>query len=314
LERNLQVLDREELRFLAQYGAPFLGSPDPRTLLDLLSLTGLPAHARLALSQTLRFLPQVSANAKHRLGGIQTYPEGGYEGLARQGSLESLLPSENAYPEDLFLHRILNHEALYYGRERPREQRRELAYLVGQLGWGLEGDGQVLVRALLLALGQAMRKLGYEVFYSLAGATLSEPHSLEKPAEVGRLLYAQERRGVNSEAVLRGVLEQLRAWREDYRGRQVLWVLSEDFDWDDAEAHASLYQALQAEGEQQVWYVRVGPVSSHPHRADPPPVTARYFGRWQIVESGCLWSDKGAGVNGGGRGGQMRPKAGVNGV
>jgi hypothetical protein len=292
LERNLQTFDREELRFLAQYGAPMLGSPDPRALLDLLALTGLPAPARLALSQTLRFLPQVSEGAAHRLGGIQTYPEGGYEGLARQGSLESLLPSENAYPDDHFLHRILNHEALYYGRERPRERRRELAYLVGQLGWGLGGDGQVLVRALLLALGQAMRQRGYEVFYSLAGATLSEPHALERPAEVGRLLYAQERGGVKSEVVLRGVLEQLRVWREDYRRRLVLWVLSEDFDRDDAQEHASLYQALQAEGEQQVWYVRVGPVPAQSHGAEPPPVTARHFGRWQIVESGRLWSNE----------------------
>jgi hypothetical protein len=296
LERNLQALDREELRFLALYGAPLSGSPDPRTLLDLLALTGLPAHARLALTQTLRLLPQVSDSANHRLGGIQIYPEGGYEGLARQGSLESLLPSENVYDDDLFLHRVLNHESLYYGRERPREQGREVAYLVGQLGWGLGGDGQVLVRALLLALGQAMRQRGYEVFYSLAGATLSEPHPLEKPAEVARLLYAQERGGVNSEAVLQGVLEQLRAWRGEYRGRQVLWVLSEDFDRDDFREHASLYQALQAEGEQQVWYVRVGPVPSQPHSAEPPPITARYFGRWQVVESGRLWSNEKAGT------------------
>ena len=182
LERNLQALDREELRFLVHYGPSQSGSPDPRTLLDLLALTGLPAPARLALSQTLRLLPQVSASTTQRLGGIQTYPEGGYEGLARQGSLESLLPSENAYPDDLFLHRVLNHEALYYGRERPREQRHELVYLVGQLGWGLGGDGQVLVRALLLALGQTMRQRGYQVLYSLAGETLSEPQSRKAQA------------------------------------------------------------------------------------------------------------------------------------
>ncbi len=292
LERNLQALDREELRFLALYGPGISGSPDPRTLLDLLALIGLPAPARLALNQTLRLLPQVSAT--HRLGGIQTYPEGGYEGLARQGSLESLLPGENVYPDSLFLHRVLNHEALYYGRERPREQRRELVYLVGQLGWGLGGDGQVLVRALLLALGQAMRQRGYEVFYSLAGAGLSTPYPLEKPAEVGRLLYAQEPGGVNSEVVLRSVLEQLRAWRSDYHGQQVLWVLSENFDQDEAHEHGSWYQALQAEGEQQVWYIHVG--ASQPQSIQPPPVTARYFGRWQIIDSSCLWNNSKAGA------------------
>ncbi|HEY4384498.1 MAG TPA: hypothetical protein VGN34_08515, partial [Ktedonobacteraceae bacterium] len=83
---------------------------------------------------------------------------------------------------------------------------------------------------------------------------------------------------------------------DDYRGRQVLWVLSADFDRDDAQEHASLYQALRAECEQQVWYVRVGPVPAQMHSVEPPPVTARYFGRWQIVESGRLWGNEKAGT------------------
>jgi hypothetical protein len=110
------------------------------------------------------------------------------------------------------------------------------------------------------------------------------------------LLYAQEQGGVNSQAVLRGVLEHLRSWRDNYRGRHVLWVLSSDFDCDNAQSHASLYQALQAEGEQQVWYVRMGPLPSQPQRAEPSPVTAHYFGHWEVVESGRLWSYEKAGM------------------
>src|SRR5207244_1924240 len=98
------------------------GAPDPRDLLDLLALTGLPSAARLAVTQSLQLLPRLGGA---RGGGRQTYPEGGYEGLARRGSLDSLLPSEAAYPAPLFLHRVPNGEALYYGRERPPERRRE---------------------------------------------------------------------------------------------------------------------------------------------------------------------------------------------
>jgi hypothetical protein len=291
LERNMQALDREELRFLAHYG-PSLGSPDPRTLLDLLTLTGLPGHARLALQVSLRLLPQLSASTAQRPGGLQTYPEGGYDGLAHQGSLESLLPGEAVYPDDLFLHRILNHEALYYGRERPRERGRELAYLVGQMGWGLGGDGQVVVRALLLALGEAMRQRGYQVLYSLAGTSLSNPYALEKPEDIGRVLYAQEKGSVNSEVVLQGVLDHLRTWRLEYRKRHVFWVLSEDFDRDTFQEHLAWYRALRAECQQQVWYVRVGSASSHLHSTERLPVTAHSFDRWQIVESGRLWDHK----------------------
>jgi hypothetical protein len=292
IERNLRALDRDELRFLVRYGSPLAGAPDPRDLLDLLALTNLPEAARLALSQTLKLLPRVSE--VHTVGGVQTYPEGGYEGLARKGSLDSLLPSELAYPRPLFLYRVLNHEALYYGRERPRERRRELAYLVMQVGYGLGGDGQVLARALLLALGQAMRRRGYEVLYSIAGSELSEPRPLDKPGEVARVLYTYEPLLVDAGRILPAALDQLRRWREAYRGRQVLWVLSEFFDADDAAEHAALYRALRAEAGQQAWFVHIGQARRDNGRPRPP-ATARFFERWQVVETSLMWDKERAG-------------------
>ena len=318
IERNLRGLDRDELRFLVRYGTPLAGSPDPRDLLDLLALTGVPEATRLALSQTLKLLPRVSE--VRAVGGVQTYPEGGYEGLARQGSLDSLLPSEAAYPEAMFFHRVLNHEALYYGRERPRDRRRELAYLVMQVGYGLGGDGQVLARALLLALGQTLRQRGYEVLYSIAGAELTDPRPLDKPGEVARALYHYEPVLVDGAKILGQALRRLRQWREEYRARQVLWVVSEFFDADDAEDHAALYQALKEEAGQQAWFVRIS--NSHQESPDrrsalrlptsdfrpppsascplspascflpptprPPPPSARYFDRWQMVETSVM--------------------------
>ncbi len=117
---------------MARFGPILSGGFDPRDLLDILALTGPPKDANLALSQTLKLLPRVSS--ARTVGGILTYPEGGYEESARKRSFDSLLLTELAWPEEGFLHRVFNHEALYYGRERPRERRRELAYLVAQLG------------------------------------------------------------------------------------------------------------------------------------------------------------------------------------
>ena len=285
IESNLRRLDPEELRFLSRYGPPLLGAPDPRELLDLLHLTALPRAARLALSQTLKLLPRISA--ARTVGGVQTYPEGGYEGLARRGSLDSLLPSELAYAPPLRLHRVANREALYYGRERPRERRRELAYLVAQSGYGLGGDGQVLSKALVLALAQAMRRRGYEVQMSFAGRELGEPRPLESPSDVARVLYHQEKTRADETAALSGVLRQLRAWREGYRGREVLWVLGEHFDADGAGEHRELYRSLRAEAGQQAWFVRVG-------RRDraKPPAAARWFERWQVVGTELLWESE----------------------
>lgn len=288
IEANLHILDREEVRFLARYGPALPGTPDPRDLLELLSLTGLPADVRLAMTQSLRLLPRLLG--PRSAGGIQTYPEGGYEGLARKGSLDSLLPTEFAFPRAMMLHRVHNHEALYYGRERPRERRRELAYLVVQFGLGLGEDGQLLARALLLALSQAMSQRGYEVQYSFAGSTLSEPRSLDRPGEINRVLYHQETEAANPAAVLRDALRHLRGWRDAYRARQVLWVVSELFDADDFDEHEELYRELRHEGEQQAWFIRVG--ASQPAKESPPPLAARCFPNGQVVATDILWQHR----------------------
>ncbi len=286
IESNLLALNREEIRFMVRFGPPLSGGPDPRDLMDILALTGLPRAARFALSQTIKLLPRVSST--QTVGGIQIYPKGGYEGLARKGSLDNLLLTELAWPDEIFLHRVLNHEALYYGRERPRERRRELAYLVVQLGWGLGGDGQVIARALVLALAQAMRQRGYEVLYSIAGSELTEPSVLNKPGQVGRMLYHKESGKVDEEKALSGVLKQLRSWREVYQGRQVLWVLSEYFDADWSHEHENHYYDLRAEAGQQAWFIHVGEDGYK-----RPPAAARYFESWRMLNTGIMHEERG---------------------
>gem|GEM_PF-2198876 len=287
IESNLHRLDRAEVRFLIRYGPPVAGSPDPRVLLDMLALTDLPGPVGLALSQTLSLLPRVSAT--QTVGGVQTYPEGGYEGLDRKGSMDSLLLTELIYPDDIFLHRLFNNEALYYGRESSRDRRRELAYIVVQAGWGLGLDGRVMARALTLGLAQAMGRRGYEVRCSFAGQDLGQPFRPDKPGEVGRILHYREEGTVNVEKVLKGVLRQLRNWQERYQGRQVLWVLGEHFDADWHEDHESLYRDLSLEGGQQAWYIHVGKTGTV--SADPPP-TARYFEAWHLLETGLMWEGR----------------------
>ena len=198
------------------------------------------------------------------------------------------MPTELAYPEDLFFHRVLNAEALYYGRERPRERRRELAFLVMQVGYGLGGDGQILARALLLALGHAMAQRGYEVRYSIAGTELSDPRPLDKPGEVARALYAYEPVIADAGRILPAALAALRGWRDTYRGRQVIWILSEHFDADDAEEHAALYQALRGEAGQQAWFVRIGKGNGNGRRRPPP--AARGFEQWQVIDTSTMFN------------------------
>ncbi|MGB1251009.1 MAG: SUMF1/EgtB/PvdO family nonheme iron enzyme [Candidatus Promineifilaceae bacterium] len=290
IERNLNQLKREEVLFLHQYGTPLWGSPDPRDLLDLLNLTGLPAAVLAVMSQTLKLLPRLSESKM--LGGMQLYPEGGFAGLARKGSLDNLLPTELAYDEAYFVHRIVNHEALYYGRERQKDKQRELAYVVMQTGFGLGGDGDVLCRAVTLALGQLLKQRGYEVQVSIAAGELSVPFVLDKPSGVTKVLYTRERGMLQSKTILPAILQQLRRWQSTYRQQHVFWVVGERFDAEGLQGHRKQYQGLRALAGQQVWYVSTprkrGKHTNGHHR---PPETAQQFEAWQRIDSNLLRPD-----------------------
>ena len=95
IEQKLRELDRDELTFLHRFGPRAFSGPDPKDMLDWFNLTGLPESARMAISQMLRVLPRVSRDV--RSGGAQAYPMGGYQGLTRKGSLDSILPTELAF-------------------------------------------------------------------------------------------------------------------------------------------------------------------------------------------------------------------------
>ena len=289
IESNLRRLDADELRFLHQYGPRFAGAPDPREMLDLFNLLDLPPAVRLALNQVLRLLPRVS-QAMNKSGGMQTYAMGGYAGLTHRGSLDSLVPTELAYPSQMFLHRLLNQEALYYGRESEQERQREITYIVTQAGLDVRGDVDVLMRALTLALAQAMQGRGYEVRQGFVGSHWTEPAEMTKAADVQRVLYYRDEGAPRSREMLAAVLGQLRAWRERYRGLHVIWVVGEHWDADEYEENRDLYAALRSWSNQQAWFVRLNRKGAQASVAEP--VAARDFGRYQIINSELMYAKR----------------------
>jgi hypothetical protein len=288
IETNLRRLDAHELRFLHRYGPRFSGAPDPREMLDLFTLLDLPPTVRLTMSQVLRLLPSVSQSVT--MGGVQTYAMGGYEGLTQKGNLDSLMPTELAYPNDIFLHRLLNNEALYYGREGERERQRELAYIVTQAGLEMLGDGQVLAQGLTLALAQTMQRRGYEVQQSFVGSKWTNPSGMGPPRDVQRVLYYRDDGWLKAEEMLKAVSKQLRAWKEQYQGIQVFWVVSEHWDADECVDHGELYQALRQQAGQQAWFIQVGKGS--PGGNGRCLAAAKEFHRYHSVYSELLWSEE----------------------
>ncbi|MDX9954942.1 MAG: formylglycine-generating enzyme family protein [Anaerolineae bacterium] len=280
---NLRGLAVEEVRFLHQYGPRLAGAPEARALLDLYTLLGVPGGTRAALGAVLRLLPQVSA--VRRASGAQTYTVGGYAGLTHQGSLDNLLPTEVGYPPVLFYHRVLNREALYYGREAEGEGRREAAYLLTQTGLEVAGDVDVALRAATLALAQVLQRRGYAVWQSFVGSTWTEPAGLAQPGEVARLLYYRDAGWAQPEAMAQATLAQVRCWGDRYRAQEVLWVVSETWDAETWETHAEVYRELGKRAGQQAWYVRGGAGN----REHGDGSKGACFSRYQVLDAGALW-------------------------
>lgn len=281
IETNLRRLDPDELRFMHRYGPRLSGSPDPRELLDMFSLLELPPNIRLAVSQVMRLLPRVSERAG--AGSVQSYAMGGYEGLSRKGSLDSIVPTELAYPEDIFMHRIMNREALYYGREGDQEYRRELAYIVTQSGTEMMGDGEILSRGLTLALARTMARRGYDVRQSFAGSQWTPPAGTDRGADVHRILYYQDREWLRPGEMLKAGLKHIREQGKRYRNIRMFWVLGEHWDADHWESHSGLYRELNARAGQQAWFIRIRETGEKENRRIP--AAARLFHRYQIVEN-----------------------------
>jgi len=233
----------------------------------------------------LRLIPKVSETK--RVGGVQTYAMGGYEGITRKGNLDSLVLTELAYPREVFLHRVLNNEALYYGREGERERQRELAYIITQMGLEVKGDGELLARALTLALGQTMQSRGYEVRQSFVGSQWTKPEGLERPVDVHRVLYYQDEGWLHSKEMLESIIRQVRAWGEQYRGMQLFWVVSEHWDADYFNDHEEIYRALKQRAGQQAWFVRIGSID--PDAGAGSPVTGGHFHRYEVVPTELIW-------------------------
>jgi WD40 repeat protein len=284
VESNLARLGVDELRFLHRYGPRFSGAPDPRDLLDLFNLLNLPAPARQSLLQVMRLLPRISESMHS--SSAQTQPAGGYEGLMRKGDLDSLVPTELAYPRDVFFYRLHNQEALYYGHDNGETTRRELVYIVTQLGVEIAGDADLLARTLTLALAQTMLRRGYDVQQSFVGREWTLPEAMNRPRDVQRLLYYRDEGMADVPAMLEAVSRQLHAWQDRYRRIQVLWVVASHWDADDRGQHAAMYRRLRQQGVQHAWFVRI---AARGARSAPEPAALRDFQNAHVIDNQILW-------------------------
>ncbi|MCD6533745.1 MAG: WD40 repeat domain-containing protein [Deltaproteobacteria bacterium] len=249
---------------------------DPDKLAELILADSLPQAITDLYKQLLTLAPKLTF-ADHR--GSQTYSCGGYHGLTHKGGLDNLALSEHLYPDNLLLHRILNHEALYYGREGEREKRRRITLIITQSGLEISGTANHLARALTLAAIGRLANLGGDLRHAFFGSIWTPPTDPLKPDNCKKILLRQDHEGLNLKEPFTLLKEQLRIWQENYHQIETLWIIDRHFAADRKRSDINkIIQEIHNLGRHRAWFINLNSNS-----AAPPPTTDLFHQQRQIV-------------------------------
>ena len=158
---SVEQIDLDTLRLLGMFGAE-ANAASALGMLDLLNVFASP-EANDVVNFSLDLLPSVLETK--RASGQQTFSVDGYSGLARRGTLDSLMLSELAFDEDLFDQRFMENEVFYYAREKQHEEDRRLHYILCDATASMRGQRSVFARGLALTLIKKLSLRGEDVYF-----------------------------------------------------------------------------------------------------------------------------------------------------
>ncbi|HEX7599762.1 MAG TPA: hypothetical protein VF518_16210 [Polyangia bacterium] len=154
---RLDQLDLQPLRLLG-YFSPGVDA------LDLAGLYQLFAAPRgtTALDFCLDLVPAVLETRQR--GAPQRFAIDGYASVERRGPIDALLSSELAHDPEVFAIKALSDELLYYGHDRPRDERRRVHGILIDGSASMRGVREVFGRGLALALAKKLSLMGRSVW------------------------------------------------------------------------------------------------------------------------------------------------------
>ncbi len=225
----IEQIDLDTLRLVGMFGAE-ASAANAIGVVDLLAVFAN-AEANDIVNFSLDLLPSVLET--RRSSGAQTFAVGGYAGMERRGSLDSLVLSELAFDPDIFDRRFTENEVFYYSREKQREEDRRLHYIVIDASASMRGQRAVFARGLALTLMKKLMLRGEDVYLRFFDSRLYDV-SLARAMRGGKesgisvpyVLSFKGERGRNYAKVFALLADDLaRLARRDKR-RVVLYVLT----------------------------------------------------------------------------------------
>lgn len=196
----LEEVDLDTLKLLEMFKSEAgVGADGSADLLDLYRALATPAAHDIA-NFSLDLLPSVLETKKS--SGVQTFSIDGYASIETRGNLDSLLPSELAFDDDLFDRRYADNELFYYGREKQDTQRERLHYILVDASASMRGLRTVFARGLALALAKKMTLRGETVWLRFFDSRLYERQELSaSKMRIPYLLCFRSERGRNTTRV-----------------------------------------------------------------------------------------------------------------
>lgn len=174
----VDALDLDTLQLFGMLGGD--AAEGALAQVDLLGVLGQP-EANDVVNFSLEILPSV-LEAKTR-PGAGTHPAFGYAGLARKGSIDSLVLSELAWDGDELMRRLADDEVLYYAREQTRDEARRVHHLLIDASASMRGERATFARGMALASAKKLLLAGEDVVLRFFDSRLYEP----RPARGGQL-------------------------------------------------------------------------------------------------------------------------------
>jgi hypothetical protein len=233
----VEQIDLDTLKLLGLFGAE-ASAASAFGMVDLLAVLESP-EANDVVNFSLDLLPSVLETK--RASGAQTFSVDGYAGLARRGTLDSLMLSELAFEEDLFDQRYSENEVFYYAREKTREEDRRLHYVVCDATASMRGQRAVFARGLALTLTKKLLLKGDDVFFRFFDSRLYDVHQArakrarrEVGIDVPYVLAFQGEHGRNYAKVFGLLVNELARTARREKKRITLYVITH------AECHVPL--------------------------------------------------------------------------
>ena len=174
---------------------------------------------------SLDLLPSILETKRSH--GAQRYLVDGYASVETRGNLDSLLPSELVYDNDVFDRRYLHREQLYYAREKDEENKDRHHIFLVDASASMRGLRTVFARGVALAMAKKALLAGDKVTWRFFDSRLHEKQILNnKNMRVPYLLCFRGEKGRNTTEVFTALHRELARQHQELKEEVLITFFS----------------------------------------------------------------------------------------